>query len=89
MTEPAICSACDRASNILKICSGCKDVKYCPTICQKNHWKTHKSKCKVIQALIKITNKEISLSERVQVLNSDIFTSPENFSIMINDKIMI
>jgi hypothetical protein len=85
-TTITVCSACESSTGGTKSCSGCKDAHYCSSNCQKTHWPTHKSKCKVIQALIKVTNKELPLSERVLVLQSDIFTAPENFSIMINNK---
>jgi len=31
-----------------KRCSRCKSTYYCNAKCQKNHWKTHKKKCKKV-----------------------------------------
>ncbi|KAH8092663.1 hypothetical protein BXZ70DRAFT_1066970 [Cristinia sonorae] len=30
-----------------KVCSGCKETRYCTSECQKAHWKKHKAHCKM------------------------------------------
>ena len=40
------CGYCSRGWVVLKSCSGCLDVSYCSTECQKKDWKEHKTKCK-------------------------------------------
>ena len=35
--------------DLLKICSGCREVWYCDDMCQKEHWhNTHKKQCKYL-----------------------------------------
>eukprot|EP01084_Bolivina_argentea_P039459 72920_1 len=41
------CASCSK-SNATKTCSACKSVSYCNIKCQRNHWKTHKKKCKLL-----------------------------------------
>ena len=41
------CAFCGSTSAKLRLCTGCKKVKYCGTKCQRNHWKDHKSACKL------------------------------------------
>jgi hypothetical protein len=43
-----ICSNCKKSRIKAFSCSICKKVKYCDSICQKNHWKKHKNECKKI-----------------------------------------
>ena len=45
------CSVCKRTENT-KRCSGCYFVWYCGRRCQKEHWPRHQEECKVITALI-------------------------------------
>merc|ERR1712098_322038 len=42
------CANCGekRPMSCLKTCSGCHNVLYCGTVCQKKHWKFHKKDCK-------------------------------------------
>ncbi len=47
--DEEVCASCGIAAgdNIkLKLCTGCKLVKYCSVDCQKNHRKQHKKECK-------------------------------------------
>lgn len=39
------CKSCDRVSNDLLHCTGCKLAWYCNTACQKADWKVHKPFC--------------------------------------------
>ena len=43
-----LCSACEKKSNTLKKCNGCKCVWYCDKKCQNQHRKVHKHECKRI-----------------------------------------
>ncbi|KAF8856774.1 SET domain-containing protein [Acephala macrosclerotiorum] len=49
------CSWCfikPEKSTTLKICAGCKIIRYCSATCQKNDWQAiHKKECKVLKAL--------------------------------------
>lgn len=49
------CSWCfikPEVSKNLKACGGCKIVRYCSTVCQKNDWQAiHKKECKVLKVL--------------------------------------
>jgi len=49
--------------------------------CQTRHWPYHKSECKVILALAKVTDRSVPMAERVEILDSDILRSPANFEI--------
>jgi len=40
------CASCGKGGDGLKICNGCKQVKYCNTTCQISHRPKHKQKCK-------------------------------------------
>ena len=45
-TEPGeACDYCGGKSGDLKRCSRCKAVWYCSRNCQKDAWKTHKTRC--------------------------------------------
>ena len=37
-----------------KLCSRCRTVYYCDTVCQKTHWKKHKIMCKIMKTGDKI-----------------------------------
>lgn len=39
------CKACGKASLRLKVCAGCKRVRYCDTTCQKANWGEHRDDC--------------------------------------------
>ena len=42
------CADCGVAGGVsLKTCKSCMLVKYCNAYCQKNHWATHKTACKL------------------------------------------
>ena len=45
------CNSCATAHKSLKVCTGCKAVRYCNAHCQKSHWKDHKVLCENIQQL--------------------------------------
>jgi hypothetical protein len=39
---------CDkRTGPYIKVCSGCKKVRYCSVDCQKSHWELHRPLCKL------------------------------------------
>ena len=40
-----ICANCDKQSERVMLCAGCKKVTYCDSTCQKTHWKLHKKTC--------------------------------------------
>ena len=40
-----ICDACGAQTSTIKRCSGCKNVRYCNSVCQRSDWKNHKSDC--------------------------------------------
>ncbi|PFX17640.1 N-lysine methyltransferase SMYD2-B [Stylophora pistillata] len=40
------CAFCHSKTGTLKRCLGCKKVFYCGKMCQKKHWKKHKTDCK-------------------------------------------
>eukprot|EP00746_Dinoflagellata_sp_MGD_P016686 gnl/MRDRNA2_/MRDRNA2_137836_c0_seq1.p1 gnl/MRDRNA2_/MRDRNA2_137836_c0~~gnl/MRDRNA2_/MRDRNA2_137836_c0_seq1.p1 ORF type:complete len:605 (+),score=106.00 gnl/MRDRNA2_/MRDRNA2_137836_c0_seq1:100-1914(+) len=43
----SVCAACSDTSMSRKLkCSGCKEVWYCNSECQNDHWKVHKQVCK-------------------------------------------
>eukprot|EP01084_Bolivina_argentea_P169875 294425_1 len=44
---PSFCKVCKAETNIL--CSGCKHVYYCGSMCQKKDWIKHKKECKKIR----------------------------------------
>lgn len=44
--KDAICAQCKK-TDASKRCARCKKVYYCSAECQKSHWKTHKSVCKL------------------------------------------
>lgn len=44
------CESCLKTEQKMFKCSRCLITRYCSTQCQKNHWSTHKLKCKVIDA---------------------------------------
>ena len=46
MLECACCGEGKNSSNRLKLCTGCKMVKYCNVTCQKKHRSQHKRECK-------------------------------------------
>ncbi len=47
----AVCAACSASSTpdgkplALRLCSACKNVRYCGAQCQRKHWKVHKQRC--------------------------------------------
>ena len=44
---PEQCAKCGKTDCKLMLCGNCRRVKYCSSVCQKNHWKaTHKKECK-------------------------------------------
>ena len=47
MIETCSNPACDVVKN-LKLCRGCKKIRYCSDECQRAHWSEHKKTCKLI-----------------------------------------
>ena len=48
------CNGCGQGASVdVKICSGCRAVKYCDGRCQRKHWKSHKVLCQAIKFLSK------------------------------------
>lgn len=43
---PSSCPCCENVGT--KLCTGCKDVRYCGAECQKKDWKIHKHLCKSV-----------------------------------------
>jgi hypothetical protein len=42
------CAECGKEGGVsLKVCKACMSVKYCNAACQKKHWPTHKTACKI------------------------------------------
>lgn len=40
------CASCNTIiTDRIQLCSGCKKVAYCNSVCQKANWKTHKKTC--------------------------------------------
>lgn len=39
------CDGCKKENQSIKVCSKCKNAKYCSKECQINDWKTHKPEC--------------------------------------------
>lgn len=52
------CGACFATDKKLLTCSQCKSILYCSKLCQKNHWKDHKSYCGNLNKLLFETSKE-------------------------------
>ncbi|KAJ3925845.1 MAG: hypothetical protein NXY57DRAFT_1030838, partial [Lentinula lateritia] len=48
MSKQAFCFQCQVTKRVgeLKLCSRCRNARYCSAACQKEHWKTHKAFCK-------------------------------------------
>ena len=47
----SLCAACGlspekKGVKKFQMCSGCKDSRYCSSVCQKAHWKLHRTACK-------------------------------------------
>ena len=47
----SLCAACGlsperKGVNKFQMCSGCKDCRYCSSVCQQAHWKLHRKACK-------------------------------------------
>lgn len=40
-----LCGFCDTPKGKRYLCSGCRGISYCSTLCQKKHWPTHKIYC--------------------------------------------
>eukprot|EP01084_Bolivina_argentea_P291645 501259_1 len=47
----AKCGNCGNAekTKVIKICGGCKQIRYCNEKCQRKNWKQHKSECKKLK----------------------------------------
>ena len=48
-TPTKFCSACEKKSDAVKQCDGCKCVYYCDKECQNKHRKVHKVECRRIK----------------------------------------
>jgi hypothetical protein len=47
-TKPRdLCHVCDKQTSTL--CAGCKSIRYCSDLCQKQDWKRHKAECKKLR----------------------------------------
>lgn len=50
------CAACATPSSqpgvTLKLCTGCRGVRYCGAECQKAHWRAHKAACRAARAAL-------------------------------------
>jgi hypothetical protein len=47
MNEIVCCAECgEEGGDSLKTCKSCRQIKYCNSNCQKNHWSKHKKVCK-------------------------------------------
>ncbi|KAJ4493579.1 hypothetical protein C8J55DRAFT_555014 [Lentinula edodes] len=48
MSKRAFCHQCQVTKRVgeLKLCSRCRNARYCSAACQKEHWKAHKAFCK-------------------------------------------
>ena len=46
------CAACGKGGDTLKICTGCRTVKYCNSMCQKEHRSRHRKLCKKYKVFI-------------------------------------
>lgn len=55
------CAACGKVSDTLKICTGCRTVKYCNSTCQKAHRSAHKKICKKYKVYIYTGEEDTSL----------------------------
>jgi hypothetical protein len=51
------CESC-KTQNAAINCGACEKVKYCSEVCQKKHWKKHKSSCRLTKVCV-IENEEI------------------------------
>lgn len=49
-TPAAVCAQCGSTGEELLQCSACLQTVYCSPVCQRTHWKAHKTDCKRIQA---------------------------------------
>lgn len=48
--KPRVCCAvCNSSPQELKVCGGCKRVRYCGTDCQRRNWAAHKAFCKPVE----------------------------------------
>jgi hypothetical protein len=48
MLQPAACAACSRRGSRqhkLRLCRGCRAVRYCDADCQRAHWPEHRRDC--------------------------------------------
>ncbi|GAB4816194.1 hypothetical protein N2152v2_003240 [Parachlorella kessleri] len=43
------CASCQQAASTVKLCSGCRAVRYCSVECQRAHWRQHKPACMVMR----------------------------------------
>jgi len=54
-SQTRFCENCEKRGEggvgKMEKCSGCNSVRYCSLVCQKEHWKSHKSDCKRLQPL--------------------------------------
>ena len=54
-SQTRVCENCEEQGKggveKMKKCGGCNSVRYCSLVCQKEHWKSHKTDCKRLQPL--------------------------------------
>ena len=46
LKECAHCHLHEKARGDFRVCGGCKQVRYCGALCQREHWRAHKAACK-------------------------------------------
>lgn len=59
VTAPPLeaCAHCRQRGN-LRVCTGCRSIKYCSSVCQKKAWKGHKAVCRAIKNETKVSTKK-------------------------------
>jgi hypothetical protein len=40
------CGECGKNRSDMKVCGGCREVRYCDKDCQRSHWAVHRKKCR-------------------------------------------
>lgn len=64
------CAICSRELEALRVCSGCKTISYCSTICQQSDWPKHKLIC---QAIKEIENRQITREVSIDQLKGTVY----------------
>jgi hypothetical protein len=45
LREHKHCNACNALPRYARRCMGCRNARYCGTVCQRLHWPTHRAEC--------------------------------------------